>query len=404
MSRLQQHTESQDTITIPHSRPNSTSPTQHFRLALEVSTEKFRRPDGNRSEGAAISPADEGNSSRRDRGFAKNHDVIFIEEDSPGKMAGKLMGWNEWTVKELKEGLTNQLYLVEKVSANDDKRANSKVLVRVYGRKTEGLIDREREINNLRYLAANGLAPPLYARFQNGFIYGFVPGDVFSVQDMRDPKNSLLVAHTMTRWHRLPLQPNQTPMLFPTIRRWLLSVSPGALKPDDQLVFKDNFDMDILHKEIDIIQRKLAKLQSPAVFCHCDLLAGNIILQRQRADTTAVFIDYEYGCCNYRGFDIANHLVEWGGFQCEWKYVLDRTQMLPWLTEYWISLKGVHPSTEQLDQLSAEVQKFKLAAHFFWGVWALVQASNSEIDFNYMNYSVLRFKEYWKRKDEYLSI
>lgn len=51
-----------------------------------------------------------------------------------------------------------------------------------------------------------------------------------------------------------------------------------------------------------------------------------------------------------------------------------------------------------------EVNGFSLASHFYWGLWAMIQAMISDIDFNYMEYAVLRFNEYHKRKDQVLSM
>ena len=49
-----------------------------------------------------------------------------------------------------------------------------------------------------------------------------------------------------------------------------------------------------------------------------------------------------------------------------------------------------------------EANAFALVAHQYWGVWALIQARYSPIDFDYLSYSSLRWKEYHKRKAEFL--
>lgn len=38
---------------------------------------------------------------------------------------------------------------------------------------------------------------------------------------------------------------------------------------------------------------------------------GNILLREDLEDPTIVLIDFEYCSYNYRGFDIANHFIEW---------------------------------------------------------------------------------------------
>jgi hypothetical protein len=41
-----------------------------------------------------------------------------------------------------------------------------------------------------------------------------------------------------------------------------------------------------------------------------------------------------------------------------------------------------------MDELSMEVNLYALVSHFYWAIWALVQASVSDIDFDYMSYAV----------------
>ena len=44
-----------------------------------------------------------------------------------------------------------------------------------------------------------------------------------------------------------------------------------------------------------------------------------------------------------------------------------------------------------------------LASHQFWGIWSVLQARYSPIDFDYMSYSGLRWQEYFRRKEEFLA-
>ena len=52
----------------------------------------------------------------------------------------------------------------------------------------------------------------------------------------------------------------------------------------------------------------------------------------------ASFIDYEYGCYAFRGFDIGNHFNEFAGFECEYSRYPDKSFQMQWfewyLTEY----------------------------------------------------------------------
>jgi ethanolamine kinase len=57
---------------------------------------------------------------------------------------------------------------------------------------------------------------------------------------------------------------------------------------------------------------------------------------------------------------------------------------------------------EHVEQLYIETNTFSLASHFYWGLWALVQAELSNINFDYMSYAILRFAEYKRRKPQFL--
>lgn len=58
----------------------------------------------------------------------------------------------------------------------------------------------------------------------------------------------------------------------------------------------------------------------------------------------------------------------------------------------------IAPTDAEITSLYAEVARFSLVSHFYWVIWALVQAAVSDIDFDYMAYAVLRLSEYHRRK------
>ena len=63
---------------------------------------------------------------------------------------------------------------------------------------------------------------------------------------------------------------------------------------------------------------------------------------------------------------------------------------------------GAEAASALIDELAAVVNRFAPAANFFWGVWAIVQARHSPIDFDFMNYAALRLGGYYKQKAQYL--
>lgn len=90
------------------------------------------------------------------------------------------------------------------------------LLVRVYGNKTDLLIDRNAEKLNIVFLHQHGLAPQLYATFKNGLVYEFVPGVTLNTNSVFEPKIWPLVAKNMARMHKVPLNAKESikePML-----------------------------------------------------------------------------------------------------------------------------------------------------------------------------------------------
>ncbi|KAF7729432.1 hypothetical protein EC973_004411 [Apophysomyces ossiformis] len=303
-----------------------------------------------------------------------------------------------------KDGITNQLVRVTHIPTDFS------VLVRAYGKGSELLIDRRQEIINIMTLSAQNLCPPLYARFRNGLMYGFIKGRVSSVEEMYQPTTAQWIAKRLAKWHKVQLLPDQhdgaTPgskkqKLWYTMWNWLGQVPEKYDDPKKQHTFETRFDMKKVASELQQLIERLEKLQSPIVFSHNDLLYGNIIYDDEKEE--ASFIDYEYGCYAFRGFDIANHFNEYAGFECDYSRYPDKEFQLQWFDWYLTeSNEGVKPPKEELAKLYEEVDNFSLASHFYWGLWAMIQAKVSDIDFDYMEYAVLRFDEYERRKKQVL--
>lgn len=66
-------------------------------------------------------------------------------------------------------------------------------------------------------------------------------------------------------------------------------------------------------------------------------------------------------------------------------------------TEQQLAFLSSYSTQEDTQALMKEVQEWKMACHLFWGLWGIIQASQSEIDFDYFYYSVQRMNAF--RKD-----
>ncbi|MCO5557616.1 hypothetical protein L7F22_011182 [Adiantum nelumboides] len=144
------------------------------------------------------------------------------------------------------------------------------------------------------------------------------------------------------------------------------------------------------------------QLKAPVVFSHNDLLSGNLMYSDE--EDKLYLIDFEYGCYNYRGFDLGNHFAEYAGFECDYSLYPNKETQYHFFRHY---LNADNPNTvteAELEQLYAEANFFCLASHLFWAVWAIVQAKYSSIDFDYLEYFFLRYKEFERRKTEFMSL
>lgn len=69
------------------------------------------------------------------------------------------------------------------------------------------------------------MSPPLYARFKNGLVYGFIKGKVSTVEELGQDKTAEWIATKLGKWHQVKLlHQKQTPKgekLWETMFKWL---------------------------------------------------------------------------------------------------------------------------------------------------------------------------------------
>ncbi|XP_071947702.1 ethanolamine kinase 1-like isoform X1 [Antedon mediterranea] len=333
----------------------------------------------------------------------------FEKEDCLKLMSVVRPNWTQGDIqfKIFTSGITNKLigcYLGENKS--------NMVLVRIYGLKTEVIIDRESEIKTFQILFAADCGPELYAIFNNGLCYDYITGVTLTMQSVRDEQIAKLIAKELVRMHCI--QPPEgavpEPTLFKTLRKWQKSL---PAKFDDPLknekYLKEYPSADILSKEIDLLEEVLTKQDNNnVVFTHHDLLLENVLFDKVKDKVS--FIDYEYASYSYQAFDIANHFNEYAGIdEVDYNLYPGKEYQLKWLREYltnWNKAKNIDgPITDgQLESFYATVNKFALASHMFWGLWGIIQAYNSVIDFDFLQYGIIRLDEYYKKKGEFLAL
>lgn len=98
------------------------------------------------------------------------------------KMQSRVAYCTHFTFQLFTDGITNKLIGCYVGDITDDV-----VLVRIYGNKTELLVDRDEEVKSFRVLQAHGCAPQLYCTFNNGLCYEFMQGEALDPEHVCNP-------------------------------------------------------------------------------------------------------------------------------------------------------------------------------------------------------------------------
>ncbi|KAF5286388.1 hypothetical protein FQA39_LY16308 [Lamprigera yunnana] len=327
-----------------------------------------------------------------------------LEEDSLKILQDVRPFWISENIKLkfLTDGITNQLISCKIIGAPDEET----VLIRIYGNKSDLMIDRNSEKRNIVLLNDAGFSPRLYATFENGLVYEYIPGHTLSSKLINQPEIYQLVARHMAYIHQVKVpETSNKPMLWDKLQHFFNLLPNQFSDGTKQKRFEENIiPRQQIQKEISILKTKLIKLNSPIVFTHNDLLLGNIIYTPEKNSVT--FIDLEYSALNYQAFDIGNHFAEFAGVDdVDYSRYPSKELQWNWLRIYLSVLqKDDDISEKEVQKLYVQVNQFALISHIFWGLWALLQAEHSSIDFDYLGYAAIRFNEYYSKKELFLSL
>ncbi len=330
-------------------------------------------------------------------------------------------GWEHFAGDELRltqlvGGITNLLW---RVDADDSWCAAAgaqricSVLVRRYGDGSEKLIDRTRETAVLEALSNTGFDVALVAAFSNGRVEKWLEGwKALTMEQMRDPQVASAVAVQVARLHTtmpegVPGISPDDPALWRQLRSWLKQAIQLEF-PDDgpQAAALQTVELGQIGPDIDLLEFQFRRLQRAAggtqmpVFAHNDLLNGNIMIKDMPTTDPnwpqVILIDFEYSDFNLRAFDIGNYFHEWAGFDCEWDQFPSEATQRAFIARYLASLepKNAAYTAKAAEQLYREVQLLGLASNLYWGLWGVLQAKYSTLDFDYLGYSARRLTRF----------
>ncbi|CCG25557.1 Cki1 protein [Candida orthopsilosis Co 90-125] len=250
--------------------------------------------------------------------------------------------------------LTNSIYKIDYVDEEQDIHLPS-LLLRVYGKNVDELIDRDSELMTLIKLSQKRIGPRLLGIFTNGRFEQFLEGFVTLTKDqIRDQVISQMIGRRMKDLHyKVELTKEESNSPVPTcwrlIEKWLkifeTEYKPGYEKAGVELedIFMMDFDSfkKLVFKYKDWLFDKYKEdgFSSNYKFCHNDTQYGNLLLHNSfepeeividtplgsstnlpevaikstsnKKDSNLVVIDFEYSGPNFPAFDIVNHFSEW---------------------------------------------------------------------------------------------
>ena len=212
----------------------------------------------------------------------------------------------KFVCSELSGGLTNVV-----IRARPQRSDCESLLVRIFGDNTDRILDREKELITLQSLASHNFSTHvgIIGTFNNGRVERYAPGRVLGIEELRNPAMASRCARSLARLHRVNVagHDRHQPSLWRMLDRWLdlamagdVSLPFGLDEPTVRTAIVE------LHERIDAAHA--AGSQTPIVFAHNDASALNLVYDD--ASQRVRLIDFEYSRYNYRGFDLANHLIE----------------------------------------------------------------------------------------------
>uniref|UniRef100_A0A4W4H396 ethanolamine kinase n=1 Tax=Electrophorus electricus TaxID=8005 RepID=A0A4W4H396_ELEEL len=348
--------------------------------------------------------------------------------------AWKSIDEDDFQITVIRGGLSNSLFLCalpEEAGVGDEPR---NVLLRLYGAILQMSCNKgeSRQSNKIDFqgaeamvlesvmfaiLAERQLGPKLYGIFPQGRLEQYIPSRKLNTEELRIPSISAEIAEKIARFHQMRMPFNKEPKwLFGTMKKYMSQVQRLTFTRETHLRKFTCLMSHNLPQEMESLRCLLESTPSPVVFCHNDLQEGNILLLSGHDDTDKqklMLIDFEYSSYNYRGFDIGNFFCEWMyDYNCDTSpffkastnnYPTKDEQMYfikTYLSESDSGLENLSDEDQQKlrEDMLVEINRFALASHFFWGLWSMIQAKISTIEFGYLDYAMARFSAYFELK------
>lgn len=359
--------------------------------------------------------------------FFKHEIIGLVKALRISKWHKKPLDAANLAVSRILGALTNSIY---KVEYRDGAITCPALLLRVYGKNVDELIDRDSELKILIKLSAKRIGPKLLGIFANGRFEQFLDGFITMGKDeIRNPVISQMIGRRMKDLHyKIDLDHTERgegpPVAWIQIDKWmrlfeseLLHTYPDEKTIEDVLMVPWATFREVVVQYHDWLFAKYdaANFTSNYRFCHNDTQYGNLLLKdtfdalavvqedaepSNKRDTDLAVIDFEYLGANFPAYDIADHFSEWmldyhDEAKSYWihneKYPSQREQ-LNLITSY-VEYDFQYPSSNlhttrnplvgnsdikalmehEVKKMYNEVIYWRSTVQIFWLVWGLIQ-------------------------------
>jgi thiamine kinase-like enzyme len=278
-----------------------------------------------------------------------------------------LLGPREGTVVQLEGGITNRNFRVN-FGGHD-------YVVRLPGKRTALLgIDREAECIANKAAAELGIAPKVAALLSepSALVTAFVSGREMNADELREPETIAEVAHDLRSLHD---SGTELPSGFDSFRLVEEYAETGRANGSEPPGGYDEA-LDVARTIDRAVRDQPGHEPVPA---HNDLLPANFLREGDRMQ----LIDWEYAGMGDRWFDLGNFAVN---------NELDEDQEAQLLEAYF----GEPPD----DRKRATLKLFRFMSDFREGMWGVVQAGVSELEFDFRDYAQKHFDRLEKARTD----
>ena len=278
-----------------------------------------------------------------------------------------LLGPREGSVVQLEGGITNRNFRVN--------FGGTDYVVRLPGKRTALLgIDREAECIANKAAAELGIAPKVAAMLTepSALVTAFVSGREMRADELREPETIAEVAHDLRSLHD---SGTELPTGFDSFQLVEQYAETGRANGSEPPAGYDEA-LDAAHKIERAVRDQPGHEPVPA---HNDLLPANFLRDGDRMQ----LIDWEYAGMGDRWFDLGNFAVN---------NELDDEQEAQLLEAYF----GEPPD----DRHTATLKLFRFMSDFREGMWGVVQAGVSELEFDFRDYAQKHFDRLEKARSD----